>query len=431
MEWRMSAKLPVAILLMGLVLLAAGQSAYASAGTVKEMSTAAAGASVSARVVEAEIPAAALASEVWIYNLRDRDSSIIVRQGVTYMSQSKLAEILRDLVWKANSPSGAIQVSGPNHTLSWSKGSRYAVVNGVKRKMTGASFVQDGVQYLPLRDVVKWAGGTVNVDALGKLTIAYTVRSMVTEGDSGTYWVRRDNGIVYTAAYSEMPHQIGRSKVRAGDQYSIRTTELAEGSTLLSINHNYGFPTLKLDNDEYRLIVYRGKLVRESFVHYHGSHPIHYVEAEGGFAAMINGTELQLVQPNGRLTERIDLLKLVNEQLTVDKPGYSFDKAFTLEYISVEDRIALVKPYSTYDMLLVDMNAGTVTELYKELLPEDEVEMMNSWKTEPTDFNYHGDRIAFERREGNVLIFSHETLHDSSTFTGERFTELRYSLQLS
>ncbi|MBD3921152.1 hypothetical protein H8B09_20460 [Paenibacillus sp. PR3] len=424
----MRMKWPAAIMLMGMLLLIAGQSANASAGVVKETS---AGASVSARIVEGEIPAAALTSEVWSCNLQTKDSSIIVRQGVTYISQSQLAAMLRDLVWRVGTPSGSIQVSGPNHTLSLSMGSRYAVMNGVKRKMSGASFVQNGVQYLPLRDVVSWAGGTVNVDAQGKLTIAYTVRSMVIAGDSGTYWVRRDNGIVYTAAGSEMPHQIGRSKVRAGDQYSIRITELAENSTLLSINHNYGSPTLKLNNDEYRLIVYRGMLVRESFVHYLGVQPIQYAEAGGGIAAMMNGTELQLVQPNGRLTARIDLLKLVNEQLTVDKPGYSFDKAFTLEYVSVEERIALVKPYSTYDMLLVDMNAGTVTELYKELLPQDEVEMMNRWKTEPTDFKYQGDRIAFERRDGNVLIFSHETLHDSIPYTEDRITELRYTLQLS
>jgi hypothetical protein len=229
------------------------------------------------------------------------------------------------------------------------------------------------------------------------------------------FWVRRDNGIVYTSTGVEMPHWIGQTPVRAYDEYSIRAVKLAEGSTMLSIIHNYGPEGLKWNSDLYRMIVYQGKLMRQSLVHYGGLNPIHYPETAEGYAVFLDGNELQIVRPDGSLKQRINL------KWPMDNSGYAYDVSCTVEYVSPSDGFALIKPYGISNMLLIDFRTKKAVELYKELLTEEEAAIVDGGKI-PSDMGNTTDQIDFVRRDGNDLVFKHKHLMDGTV------SELRYTL---
>ncbi|AZN41617.1 stalk domain-containing protein [Paenibacillus albus] len=353
----------------------------------------------------------------WILKLQKKDSSIIVDNGITFVSVQRLASMFTDLLWESDYKAGLVRSTGPNHTLSWPQGSQQAVVNGGMRSMSGAALLKNGSFYLPLRDVVNWSGASMMVKKQGEVIIRYTISSMRAGSEQQWFWVRRDNGIIYTSTGSEMPHWIGQTRVRAFEEYSIKAVKLAEDSTMLSIIHNYGPEIMegqKWNSDRYRMIVYRGKLVRQSFVHFFGTHPFNYVEMAEGYAVFLDGNELQVVKPDGSLKQRINL------KWSMDDSGYLYDVMCTVEYVSPSEGLALIKPNLVNNMLLIDFRTKKAVELYQELLTEDEVTILDKWKT-PSDMGNSGDQIEFVRRDGNVLVFKHRNLVVGTV------SELRYT----
>lgn len=348
----------------------------------------------------------------WVYDVKGKDPSIIMKSGVTYVTQEQLANMLIDMAWDVDARKGVVKVSGPNHTLSWSKGSKYAIVNGIKRKLSGAMLYQNGQFYLPLRDVISWAGGTVKAANARELVVAYAPLSVIGGDHSHWYWLRRDNGIVYSAIGSEMPHNIGKSSAR-GEQYvTLEARKLTNDSTLLTVHDNYGEPAMR--NDIYKLIVYKDKLVQQSAAYYGGFHSYASADEAEGLAVMLNGSELQLARPDGSLQGKYDLKKLT---------GYT-DEPFTVPYVSPSEGIALVRPYQTYLMLLVDLRTGKVIELYKDLLPVEEQKTLAEMMQYKYDFDYRGDRLEFVKRDGDKLIFNHGTLP-----VGAKTVQVTYTLK--
>jgi hypothetical protein len=354
----------------------------------------------------------ALYSSSWVYDLKGKDPSIFVKNGVAYMAQNQLAVMLTDMAWDIDVRKGIVNVSGPNHTLRLAKGSKYAIVNGIRRKLSGALLYKNEQFYLPLRDMITWAGGALKAANARELVVAYTPLSVIGGDKNGWYWVRRDNGIVYSAVGSDMPHNIGKSSVQGYQYVSMQVKQLGKDSTLLTVIHVHGEPMLA--DDIYKLIVYKGKLVRQSAAYYYGPHNAASMNEAEGYVVMLNGAELQVVRPNGSLQGRYDLTKLT---------GYK-DEPFTVPYISPSEGIALVQPYKTYVMLLIDLRTGKVVELYKELLPEAERKMLEGMKANMNDFDYQGDRLEFVKLDGDTFIFNHGTLP-----VGEKNVQLTYTLK--
>lgn len=363
---------------------------------------------------------ALLKPDSWVLKLQQpKDQSIIVNNGITYVSVQRLVSMFTDLLWESDIKEGVVRSAGPNHTLSWTKGSKQAVVNGSKRTMSGAALFKNNTFYLPLRDIVKWAGGSMMVKKPGEVEVRYTVNSMRASSEQQSFWVRRDNGIVYTSTGTEMPHSIGQTPVRANEEYSIQTVKLAGDSTMLSIIHSYGPEVVegqKWSSDRYRIIVYQGNLVRQSFVHYTGINPIHYPETAEGYAVLLDGNELQIVRPDGSLKQRVNL------KYAMDNSGYGYDVACTIEYVSPSKGFVLIKPYLISNMLLIDFRTKKAVELYKELLTEDEIAIVDQGKT-PTDMGNTSDRIDFVRRDGDYLVFTHKHVVDGTV------SELWYTIQ--
>ncbi|GMK42243.1 hypothetical protein PCCS19_53020 [Paenibacillus sp. CCS19] len=366
----------------------------------------------SASVAEQVSPIMALYAPPWVYDFKGKDPSVLVKNGITYMAQEQLASMLTDMAWDVDVQKGIVKISGPNHTLSWAKDSKYAIVNGIKRKLSGALLYKNGQFYMPLRDVITWAGGTVKAANDRELIVAYTPLSVIGGDKNRWYWVRRDNGIVYSAVGSEMPYNIGKSSVQGYQSVSLEVKQLTNDSTLLTVTHVHGEPMLA--DDIYKLIVYKGKIVRQSAAYYYGFHSASSMNETEGQIVMLNGNELQLVRPDGSLQGRYDLEKLT---------GYK-NEPFTVPYVSSSDGIALVEPYRTSIMLLVDLRTAKVIELYKELLPETEQKMLAEMKPYMNDFDYQGDRLAFVKRDGDTFVFNHGTLP-----VGEKTVQLTYTLK--
>ncbi|NBD24598.1 hypothetical protein [Paenibacillus glycinis] len=331
-----------------------------------------------------------------MYDLRKPGDQLLVKNSITYMSLKELAVVYSDYVWSIDGQ-GVLNVTGPNHKLSWGKTSRYAYTNSGTRMMASAPIKHNGEWFYPLKSISAWAGGTIRLYPSKELGVDYAPLSMVTGDSSGWYWVRRDNGIAYEAIGSELPHTIGWTNVRAYQYYGISETKLdAKGSVLLKIMHSHGEPSLAADY--YSLVIQNGKLVRQTEELYYGFGNTQSIQkSTDGYHVLLNKTGALFLDHAGNTVLGYDMGSLLGS-----------DKNFTIEYASVDEGIALVRPYAAATLLLVDMNKDTAVPLYKELLSAEEQQLLDTWPN--NQFDYPTDKLKLIKREGNVFTFEHRAL---------------------
>lgn len=303
--------------------------------------------------------------------------------------------MLRDLVWSYDQRSGELNISGPNRTLSWKLNTNTAVINGKRKKMSTSLIQRKGSLSLPLRDLMDWAGGSIKLYKDNEVGVSYPILNVLSGDNKGWYWVRRDNGVIYTSVGSEMPHNIGQSAVRANQYAGMSVLQADVHSIVLQVNHNYGEPSL--GNDIYKLYIYNGKLVRESRVTYYGASSVDSIKEVEGLTVMLEGSDLLLVRSNGTVAQKYDLKKL----------GV-LDEAYTVEYASATDGILLIRPFQTQSLLLIDPKRDAPIVLYKELLSKEEQDFFEKWDKSPT--MPPRDGLQFVKREGNTFIFNHTGL---------------------
>ncbi|THF73044.1 stalk domain-containing protein [Cohnella fermenti] len=342
------------------------------------------------------------------YDIRHPGDQLLVKNGVTYLSLKELSLAFRDIVWSADSR-GVLTATGPNRKLTWGAGSKIAYTNFGKTTMAAAPIRSNGQWYYPLKSLAAWAGGEVKLSNGGELFVDYTPKSILAGDPQGWYWVRRDNGIVYAAVGGELPHTIGWSNVRAYQYYGMTATKLEEGDTvLLAVYHVYGEPML--GTELYQLVIRDGKLDLQTKISYYGFHSTTSVEtSEEGYHVLMGSGSVLLLDEAGEVAKKLDAALLMGEE----------QDSYTLEYISLEDGIALVRPYTSGLLQLVDLERGTRIALYRELLPAEEGELLDSWGK--LEFDYPTDRLSLVKREGNIFTFEHTALAGSekSTLTYE------------
>ena len=345
----------------------------------------------------------------WAYNIKQSNPEIALKKGTTFLSLNELSTLFSDLVLSYDQTTRYLIATAPNLRLKWRVGSSKALINDSVHAMSTAPFLKNGKLFVPLRDIVMVAGATMKLDTSGTLLVGYGPRSLLGGSPAGWYWVRKDNGNVYTAVGSEMPRRIGYSGVRVTQYGYLDVKKTGETSLLLTVTHSHGEPAL--GTDIYRLVVSGGKLVRETAVEYYGMARAQSVEEADGLLVLLDGSELQLVRPDGYVQERFDLKAL---------GGY--DDTYTVEYASVEDRLLLIRPYIRGTTLLVDLRDGSAAALYKELLSEEEITRIET--TEPSPFVPDAaDNLTFVKRDGDSFVFDYRNL-----FTGEQ-SQLTYTLQ--
>lgn len=337
-------------------------------------------------------PTVGISPVIWAFDTKRTNIVFFIKSGTTYLSYKEATTIFRDLVWVYDQKSGNLNISGPNRTLRWKVNTTTAELNGKRHKMSAPLILKNGRLSLPIRDLVNWSGGSIKLYKNNIMTVSYSILNTLSGDPTGWYWVRRDNGIVYTAVGSEMPHNIGRSAVRANQYADMTVTHADVHSVILQVNHKHGEPSL--GNDIYKLYIYNGKLVRESRVAYYGASPVESISEVDGLTVMLNGSDLLFVGSNGTVEQKYDLKKLGG-----------LDEAYTVEYASVTDGILLIRPYETKTLLLIDPKLDTPVILYKELLTKEEQDYFEKWGKSPTMPPREG--IQFVKREGNIFTFKH------------------------
>ncbi|BBH22812.1 hypothetical protein Back11_41570 [Paenibacillus baekrokdamisoli] len=338
------------------------------------------------------VPAVEISPDIWVFDTKHTNMDFYINNGTTYLSYKEAAAMFRDLVWSFDQKSGNLNVSGPNRTLSWKINTRTALLNGKRHKMSAALILKNGSLSLPIRDLVNWVGGSIKMYKDNSLAVSYSILNVVSGDPKSWYWVRRDNGFVYTAIGSEMPHNIGRSAVRAYQYANMSVTHADVHSVVLQVNHNHGEPSY--GNDIYKLYIYNGKLVRESQVAYYGGSSVESIAEADGLTVMLNGSDLLLVRSNGTVEKKYDLKKLGG-----------LDEDYTVEYASVKDGILLIRPYESQTLLLIDPKLDTPVILYKELLSKEDQEFFEKWGKSP--FMPPREGLQFVKREGNTFTFKH------------------------
>lgn len=219
--------------------------------------------------IKQTVPIVEIAPTVWAFDTKHTNIDFFINKGTTYVSYKQASAIFYDLAWVYDQKSGMLQISGPNRTLSWKVNTKTAMLNGKSHPMSAALLNKNGSLSIPFRDLVNWSGGNLSLYSNNMMTLSYKILNVLAGNSKGWYWVRKDNGLIYTAVGSGMPHNIGQSGVRA-NQYAAMTLLQADTHTVvLQVIHNYGEPSL--GNDIYKLLIYNGKLVRESLVSYYGA----------------------------------------------------------------------------------------------------------------------------------------------------------------
>ncbi|MDG0795033.1 hypothetical protein OMP38_32555 [Cohnella ginsengisoli] len=311
------------------------------------------------------------------------------------MSLKELSVIFSDYVWTVDK-NGLLNVTGPNHKLSWGPASKYAYTNGGKLPMAAAPMKKNGEWFYPLKSLSAWAGGKIVAYPGKEIGIEYTPLSMVAGDPAGWYWVRRDNGIVYTSKGGELPHSIGWSNVQAYQYYGMGVIKLEEGGVLLKIAHGHGEPSL--GTDLYALVIRNGKLASQTAERYYGFHPTKSIDkSSDGYYALLNGTKAVFLDRKGNQASAYDMAAFLGGEGN-----------FTLEYAAVDEGIALVRPYQAGMLLLVDLKNNKAVPLYKQLLSDDEQKLLESWGK--ADGDYPTDRLTLVKREGNTFTFTHQAL---------------------
>ncbi|ULO05985.1 hypothetical protein H1230_23500 [Paenibacillus sp. 19GGS1-52] len=357
--------------------------------------------------IKQSVPLVEIAPSVWSFDTKHTNIDFFINKGITYVSYKQAAAVFQDLVWSFDQKSGNLQISGPNRTLSWKVNTTTAMLNGKTHPMSAAMMNKNGSLSIPLRDLVNWSGGSLSLYSNHIMTLSYKILNVVAGNSKGWYWVRKDNGLIYTAVGSGMPHNIGQSAVRA-NQYAAMTLLQADTHTVvLQVIHNYGEPSL--GNDLYKLLIYNGKLIRESAVGYYGGSPVNSIAQAEGLTVMLNDTELLLVRSNGTVQQRFDLNKLGG-----------LDEVYTVEYASVKDGILLIRPFESRTLLLIDPKLDSPVVLYKELLSKEEQVEFEKWEKNPTMPPREG--LQFVKREGQTFTFTH------TGPTGEVTEGLTYTL---
>ncbi|MFW5437990.1 hypothetical protein [Paenibacillus apiarius] len=81
----------------------------------------------------------------------------------------------------------------------------------------------------------------------------------------------------------------------------------------------------------------------------------------------------------------------------------------------------LVRPYEKNTLMLYNKKTKELITLYKELLNDEEQNMIDNAAIEDAD--YQGDKLTFARKEGDTLYFKHVELY------GSKESELTYRLK--
>lgn len=359
---------------LALALYAPGH-AGASAGSPAEASTAVSAASV-------PVPEAA---DVTLEHPGFRQN------GTVYLLLKDLAPVLDlQLLW--DKENGRIEVTGLYQALTLKIGqSKAYTVSGKTVMLGGETLIRDGVTYVSDKLFAKAFGIRLTWKGGAQASVPYSSRFLTTSSGRQLFWLNREHGVLYSGPSGTLPKRAGTIHVTDLGWVSLSARRIHASSYAVEIENSSGEP--HISNTRLRALIYNGSIVRQARTRYWNPRMLGMKEdvfAYRGNVAMVDGTTLRLVNPDGHIFKTYDLLGLTG-----------MDDAFAVE--AVESEFLLVRPFRKGTLILIDRRTGESAVLYKELLSADDQAWLEAYPDTETD--YPGDQLEYAGHSGDTLSF--------------------------
>lgn len=322
----------------------------------------------------------------------------IVKNGVSYVDAEAVAAKAGLQTWWGEDRK-SFGFTGLRKDFSVKVGNRKAILDGKSVDIGGTFFISDDRPYLPARFLVTalegngvdWNKSDWSIAASGLHKYASA---------SGKY-----GGLIYSAdfetgeVYTIMPKGTKRKLASLGgplyEFVNFKFEKTAGGLLIVTIYDNYGEP--HIHNQVFTLVLKNGSVIRQAKTKYFNRFTEN-VNYYAGHLALTDGKKLRIIEDGtGKVLETIDLVALGGE-----------DDNYFVE--GMDDDFILFRANMRGILTLYDRHTGSKTELYKELLDEEQQQF-----TETNDLPYYGDWLVFEKRDGQTLQFRNDTIFRKDT----------------
>ncbi|MBM7566726.1 stalk domain-containing protein [Paenibacillus sacheonensis] len=335
---------------------------------------------------------------------------ILSEEGRMYLSFQDVRGVFGEI--SLTKKGKQILLAYPGVLAAFTPNSREAMINGRAVRSDAASLiVRRNAVYLSIREVASLLhAGISYASKERKLTIDYSERylAQVDPGAQDAVWMNRATKQVYTAASGQLPVLAGISGASLEGYGEMETERLDAQNLAITVTDSYGEPSL--GTNVIKWIVHKGKLALESKAAYYGVRRTDSLFRYEGGLVLVDGGRVLLASPDGKVNQAADIEKLLDPR-----------DAITVVYAA--DDALIVRLYQNQMLALVNLQTKKAAMLYKQLLPEDDQKRIQESSRYAMDFDYDGDGLEFDKREGDVFYFTHA----ASVGTGE--SVLRYSLR--
>lgn len=318
-------------------------------------------------------------------------------QGRLYIWIQDARSLFGEINWVQATNGSQVTAAYPGTFAVFKPGARSAVVNGKAVRMDHpALLLQNNRMYVSLRVVADLIRAEVRYDSAQRVITltTYGIRYIVNadRDAEGLVWLEPRKQQLYIAKPGQAPVLAGTTHVKLDGYGYIESERLDAQNLLVTLKDIYGEPGL--GTNVFKLLVHQGRLTLESKASYYGIRSTDSLSAYPGGLVFVDGSRVLLARPDGTVTQKAD----IGMMLTTDE-------AATVVYAS--DDALIVKLYNSQMLAAIDLRKQAGALLYKQLLPADEQEKIEASSRYSMDFDYVGDGLDFDRREGQTFYFTH------------------------
>ncbi|WP_334075977.1 copper amine oxidase N-terminal domain-containing protein [Paenibacillus sp. A14] len=313
---------------------------------------------------------------------------VFKQSGQLYVPLRDTAALF-DLHLTFNAQTKALELTGVAQYAKLQPGSAQAVgKNAVPVSLGAPVQIRYGVTYVPASLFSKLFGIPVSAAGTQKISYVYSSKYRLTQADGTLFWLNRKQGVLYGGETGQLPTRLGTVNIEFPDTLNLSARKVGDTAYVVDIDNAYGEP--HIFSSLHRALIHDGSVVAQSSLSYGGG--VSQVRLNNaalsadGRIVLNEGQTAQLVTPDGKVAETIDLAKLGGP-----------DDEYGLE--AVEPDFLLIRPFSTGALLVVDRATGKSTPLYRKLLDQASIGKIDSsdWSS--------GDGLVYTGRDGNRLSF--------------------------
>lgn len=330
------------------------------------------------------------------------NDNALIKNGVSYMNISIVTTAGLDIRW--DSSRKRVEFYGWEKSFAVRIGNRTGVLDGSTIDIGGTPFLYNNELYVPTRFLVKaLEGNSIRWDSKTRTIVAtglHLYRGYSETFEGAVYSASLDTGDLYVSFEKGAKHKIGNLGTRL-DLIDFNFERTPDGLLILRVINNYGEPHI---NTEYFTFLFKnGSVIRQAHTDFRSTFLEPAVWSEGKLL-LNDGRTLRLIDDGtGRVSEVIDLANLMG--IDGSKNTYSNVEGFYTD-------IALIRPWDTGLLTLVNRATGKLTLLYQQFFNADRQKEL-----EKTDAMFPGDSLRFAGRSDNKLTFTYSNGQEIVKFT--------------